>query len=151
MEEHRPVVALDHGGGSAGTHEAAQGPQRLALIRQVFQDEADEDVVAAFEDNALAAPALARGVKTHPLSWHRQCPGPPGLLLGYAVQPGTAIAEGVAAIADALEDVRRTFSAAAVGGPVDQALRSRRALYCALAVGRTTISLTSTCGGWETA
>ena len=62
---------------------------------------------ARFEDTALAAAALARGVKTQPLSWHRQNSGPPGLLLGYAATPGTVIAEGVAQIGRALDEVRR--------------------------------------------
>lgn len=61
----------------------------------------------ALLDTDLAAASLARGVKVHPLSWHRQRPGPPGLLLGYAASPATAIADGVAAIGDALRDVRR--------------------------------------------
>jgi GntR family transcriptional regulator/MocR family aminotransferase len=60
----------------------------------------------AFTDTDLAAASLARGVKAHPLSWHRQRPGPPGLLLGYAASPATAIAEGVAAIGDALRELR---------------------------------------------
>ncbi|GGN83088.1 hypothetical protein GCM10011579_071480 [Streptomyces albiflavescens] len=56
-------------------------------------------------DTDLAAASLARGVKAHPLSWHRHRPGPPGLLLGYAASPATAIAEGVTAIGDALRDL----------------------------------------------
>ncbi|MFJ7586566.1 hypothetical protein ACIQZO_04030 [Streptomyces sp. NPDC097617] len=32
---------------------------------------------AGFEDTALASAALALGVKTHPLSWHRVRPRPP--------------------------------------------------------------------------
>ncbi|MFI6487553.1 PLP-dependent aminotransferase family protein [Streptomyces sp. NPDC050564] len=57
-------------------------------------------------DTDLAAACLARGVKTHPLSWHRHRPGgPPGLLLGYAASPATAIAEGVTAIGEALRDL----------------------------------------------
>jgi GntR family transcriptional regulator/MocR family aminotransferase len=53
-------------------------------------------------DTALAAAAPARGVKCQPLSWHRQLPGPPGLVLGYAAAPPGVIAEGVAAIGGAL-------------------------------------------------
>ena len=41
-------------------------------------------------------------MKVQPLSWHRQRPGPPGLVLGYAASTTTEITEGVAAIADAL-------------------------------------------------
>lgn len=43
---------------------------------------------AGFDDTDLASAALDLGVKTHPLSWHRHRPGPPGLILGYAA--GTA-------------------------------------------------------------
>ncbi|MEU1129910.1 PLP-dependent aminotransferase family protein, partial [Streptomyces sp. NPDC005900] len=46
-------------------------------------------------DTALAAAALAHGVKTHPLSWHTQLPHPPGLVLGYAASPPPHITEGV--------------------------------------------------------
>ncbi|WP_345668989.1 PLP-dependent aminotransferase family protein [Streptomyces phyllanthi] len=60
---------------------------------------------AEFADTELAAVALARGVKVHPLSWHRQGPGPPGLLLGYAASPATAITEGVATLGEALREL----------------------------------------------
>ena len=53
-------------------------------------------------DTDLAAAALALGVKCQPLSWHRQLPGRPGLVLGYAATPPGAIAEGVAALGEAL-------------------------------------------------
>lgn len=57
---------------------------------------------AGFEDTALASAALALGVKTHPLSWHRLGPGPPGLILGYAAGPVGEIEEGIATLATAL-------------------------------------------------
>jgi GntR family transcriptional regulator/MocR family aminotransferase len=53
-------------------------------------------------DTALAAAALSRGVKCHPLSWHRRLPGPPGLVLGYAATPTSVIGEGVAVLGEAL-------------------------------------------------
>ena len=56
----------------------------------------------AFADAELAAAALARGVKVHPLSWHAQRPGPPGLVMGYAATPPNDITAGIAAIAAAL-------------------------------------------------
>ena len=46
-------------------------------------------------DTGPAAAALAHGVKVRPLSWHRQLPGPPGFVLGYAAGPVSAIAEGI--------------------------------------------------------
>ncbi|MEU8866629.1 PLP-dependent aminotransferase family protein [Streptomyces umbrinus] len=59
-----------------------------------------------FADTDLAAASLARGVKVHPLSWHRQRPGgPPGLLLGYAASPVSAIEEGIAVLGEALREV----------------------------------------------
>ncbi|MEW2385980.1 PLP-dependent aminotransferase family protein [Micromonospora sp. NPDC047707] len=53
-------------------------------------------------DTDLATAALERGVKVQPLSWHRQRPGPPGLVLGYAANPATAIEEGLAVLGDVL-------------------------------------------------
>ncbi|MGW8374462.1 PLP-dependent aminotransferase family protein [Streptomyces sp. ODS28] len=55
-------------------------------------------------DRALADAALARGVKVHPLSWHRQTPGPPGLVLGYAANGARAIGDGVAELGRAARD-----------------------------------------------
>jgi GntR family transcriptional regulator/MocR family aminotransferase len=48
------------------------------------------------DDVAVAAVALGEGVKVQPLSWHRQRPGRPGLVLGYAARTATEITEGVA-------------------------------------------------------
>lgn len=56
-------------------------------------------------DTELAAAALARGVKCQPLSWHRQLPGRPGLVLGYAASLPGAITDGVAAIGQALREL----------------------------------------------
>nr|WP_256725791.1 aminotransferase class I/II-fold pyridoxal phosphate-dependent enzyme [Streptomyces sp. IMTB 2501] len=56
-------------------------------------------------DTDFAAAALARGVKCQPLSWHRQLPGPPGLVLGYAASAPGAIAEGVALLGDTLREL----------------------------------------------
>ncbi|MFI5937727.1 PLP-dependent aminotransferase family protein [Actinoplanes sp. NPDC051494] len=39
------------------------------------------------DDADLAAEIATAGVRVQPLSWHRQVPGPPGLVLGYAAQP----------------------------------------------------------------
>ncbi|MFI2209367.1 PLP-dependent aminotransferase family protein [Streptomyces sp. NPDC020141] len=57
---------------------------------------------AGFADTDLAAAALARDVKTQPLSWHAQRPHRPGLVLGYAASTPAAIEEGVAALGEAL-------------------------------------------------
>jgi GntR family transcriptional regulator / MocR family aminotransferase len=57
------------------------------------------DASPGLSDTGLAAAALDRGVKIQPLSWHRQLPGPPGLVLGYAASPPAEIESGIAAIA----------------------------------------------------
>lgn len=50
------------------------------------------------DDVALAAAALERGVKVQPLAWHYQRPGSPGLVLGYAANTTSAIADGIATL-----------------------------------------------------
>ena len=52
----------------------------------------------ALSDVDLAAAALDRGVKTQPLAWHRQRPGQPGLVLGYAAATPAEIHDGIAII-----------------------------------------------------
>jgi GntR family transcriptional regulator / MocR family aminotransferase len=63
-------------------------------------------LTVTFEDDVpdmeLAAGALAQGVKVQPLSWHRQRPGPPGLVLGYAARPVTEIEEAVTTLGEVL-------------------------------------------------
>ncbi|WP_438486882.1 PLP-dependent aminotransferase family protein [Streptomyces sp. S186] len=54
-------------------------------------------------DTELAAAALARDVKVHPLSWHTQRPyGRPGLVLGYAARTPGELTEAVAILGEAL-------------------------------------------------
>ncbi|MFJ4520975.1 PLP-dependent aminotransferase family protein [Streptomyces sp. NPDC088810] len=65
-------------------------------------------------DTEFAAAALARGVKCQPLSWHRQRPGPPGLVLGYAATPPGVVADGVAVLGRTLREL---------GGPAAVRLR----------------------------
>ena len=62
---------------------------------------------AGVDDTALAARALSPGVRAQPLGWHRQRPGPPGLVLGCAATAPGAIEEGVAAVGRALRDLDR--------------------------------------------
>ena len=59
---------------------------------------------ARVADVDVAAGALARGVKVQPLSWHRQLPGEPGLVLGYAANPASEIEGAVAEVGAALRD-----------------------------------------------
>lgn len=54
------------------------------------------------DDTELAARCRSTGVAVHPLSWHRQAPGPPGLVLGYAAHPPDRITEAVERIGRAV-------------------------------------------------
>jgi GntR family transcriptional regulator/MocR family aminotransferase len=47
----------------------------------------------AADDTELAARLEECGVRVHPLSWHRQVPGPAGLVLGYAALPPDRLIE----------------------------------------------------------
>jgi GntR family transcriptional regulator / MocR family aminotransferase len=58
---------------------------------------------AGFDDASLAAAALDQGVKVQPLSWHRQTPGRPGLVLGYASSTPDTIREGIARVGRAVK------------------------------------------------
>ncbi|MFI5972820.1 PLP-dependent aminotransferase family protein [Streptomyces sp. NPDC051452] len=91
VEAHLPGARVH--GAAAGLH-----------LMVTFADEPGSRV----RDTDLAAAALARGVKAHPLSWHRLTPGPPGLVLGYAAGAAHEIEEGIALIGEAL----RTLPAA---------------------------------------
>jgi GntR family transcriptional regulator/MocR family aminotransferase len=88
------------------------------------------------DDLSLARQVLSRGVKTQPLSMHRQVAGDPGLVLGYAARSPSEIAEGVAVIARELkragrdQHIRRSThkQMRPPGGPsVDDTVGSRRA------------------------
>jgi len=64
---------------------------------------------AGVDDVAVAAAALAKGVKAQPLSWHSQRPGQPGVVLGYAANTPADIDDGIATIG-ASEAARLTFA-----------------------------------------
>lgn len=85
VEEHLPGARVH--GAAAGLH-----------LMVTFDDHAPRDV-------DVAAAALERGVKAHPLSWHRISPGPPGLVLGYAAGPAHEIEEGVAVLGEVLRSL----------------------------------------------
>ena len=51
------------------------------------------------EDTDLAGRIHRAGVLVHPLSWHRQLPGGPGLVLGYAAHPPDQLREAAQRIA----------------------------------------------------
>jgi GntR family transcriptional regulator/MocR family aminotransferase len=54
------------------------------------------------DDAALAGRLAADGVLVHPLSMHRQRPGPPGLVLGYAAHSPAQLRDAAARIAGAV-------------------------------------------------
>jgi GntR family transcriptional regulator/MocR family aminotransferase len=56
----------------------------------------------AVNDVELAAAALQKGIKTHPLSWHCQLPHAPGLVLGYAARTATELTEAITTIANVM-------------------------------------------------
>lgn len=74
----------------ADVHGAAAGLHLMITFRDTFSDV------------ELAAGALARGVKVQPLSWHRQQPGQPGLILGYAASTPGEIDEGIRVLGSVL-------------------------------------------------
>jgi GntR family transcriptional regulator / MocR family aminotransferase len=55
----------------------------------------------ALDDIELAERVHQAGVLVHPLSWHRQLPGPPGLVLGYAAHTPDQLREAARRIARA--------------------------------------------------
>jgi DNA-binding transcriptional MocR family regulator len=54
------------------------------------------------DDRELAERIHRAGVLVHPLSWHRQLPGPPGLVLGYAAHTPDQLREAARRIARVL-------------------------------------------------
>ncbi|SBT41155.1 MocR-like pyridoxine biosynthesis transcription factor PdxR [Micromonospora auratinigra] len=77
----------------AVVHGAAAGLHLLVTL----PDEVD--------DVAVAAAALRRGVKVHPLAWHGQRRQPPGLVLGYAATPTGDLERAVAELGAALREL----------------------------------------------
>jgi GntR family transcriptional regulator/MocR family aminotransferase len=57
-------------------------------------------------DADLAGSILETGVLVHPLSWHRQRPGVPGIVLGYAAHTPGRLHEAARRIAQALPSGR---------------------------------------------
>jgi GntR family transcriptional regulator/MocR family aminotransferase len=57
------------------------------------------ELAGRIEDTELAERILRAGVLVHPLSWHRQRPGVPGIILGYAVHTPDQLRAAVRRIA----------------------------------------------------
>jgi GntR family transcriptional regulator/MocR family aminotransferase len=61
------------------------------------------DLAGDVDDTNLVDQIRRAGVLVHPLSWHRQHAGPPGLVLGYAAQPPDRLHHAVRCIAAAVQ------------------------------------------------
>ena len=98
-----PVACRDGGeyftSGNRGLAVGVAAPANGAAAGLHLTVTLDPPGADAADDRAIAAAALAAGVKVQPLSWHRIAPGPAGLVLGYAATPAGQIEEGVAALA----------------------------------------------------
>jgi GntR family transcriptional regulator/MocR family aminotransferase len=77
----------------------------------------------ALDDTELAERLRRAGVQVHPLSWHRQRPGVPGLVLGYAAHTPDQLREAARRISRAVPGVVAGGVAGGVSRP--QAARSR--------------------------
>ncbi len=82
LREHLPAARVQ--GIAAGLHLLITFPGRAGL------------------DTDLAEAILRAGVLVHPLSWHRQRPGVPGIVLGYAAHPPDQLHEAARRIAQVL-------------------------------------------------
>lgn len=89
------IGAIRSGIPAATVHGAAAG-LHVTVTFDAARPEADLEIAAA---------CLDEGVKVQPLTWHRQAPGPPGLVLGYAAVPVGAIADGVDVVARCVDRV----------------------------------------------
>ncbi|GGV38521.1 GntR family transcriptional regulator [Actinomadura cremea] len=91
---------------AATVHGAAAGLHLTVTLGTTTLDApAPDDPAGGAADRAVAAAALERGVKVHPLSWHCQRPHPPGLVLGYAAETPSAIADGIATVGRVIRDL----------------------------------------------
>lgn len=88
------IAALQRHMPAATVHGAAAG-----LHLTVTFDRPDDGPPGGHSDLALAAAALAAGVKVQPLSWHRVRTGSPGLVLGYAASSAGQIEEAISVLA----------------------------------------------------
>jgi GntR family transcriptional regulator/MocR family aminotransferase len=70
----------------------------------------------ALDDAELAERVHQAGVLVHPLSWHRQRPGPPGLVLGYAAHTPDQLREAARRIARAWRGLALGVGAAMLAG-----------------------------------
>jgi GntR family transcriptional regulator / MocR family aminotransferase len=64
------------------------------------------DLAGTLTDTDLAERIHQAGVLVHPLSWHRQRPGPPGLVIGYAAHTQDQLREAARRIARVMEHRR---------------------------------------------
>ncbi|QFG26732.1 PLP-dependent aminotransferase family protein [Actinomadura sp. WMMB 499] len=90
---------------AATVHGAAAGLHLTLTLNAATLEPARGGQDGRDADRAVAAAALDRGVKVHPLSWHCLRPHPPGLVLGYAAGTPSAITDGVATIGRVVRDL----------------------------------------------
>jgi GntR family transcriptional regulator/MocR family aminotransferase len=69
------------------------------------------------DDVELAQRLERAGVRVHPLSWHRQLDGPPGLVLGYAALPADRLRQAAGRIASTLQQAPPSGAPAGFTGP----------------------------------
>jgi GntR family transcriptional regulator/MocR family aminotransferase len=90
LREHLPEARVQ--GIAAGLHLLITLPERTG----------------AADDTELAERVSRAGVLVHPLSWHRQRPGPPGFVLGYAAHTPDQLREAARLIALVLASGQQT-------------------------------------------
>ena len=90
LREHLPEARVQ--GIAAGLHLLITLPERTG----------------AADDTELAERVSRAGVLVHPLSWHRQRPGPPGFVIGYAAHTPDQLREAARLIALVLASGQQT-------------------------------------------
>jgi GntR family transcriptional regulator/MocR family aminotransferase len=101
LHRHLPFARVR--GAAAGLHLMIQLPDLSGM--------ADLDIV----DKVREA-----GVLVHPLSWHRQRPGVPGFVIGYAAHPPGRLREAAQRIAAIVRPLRSPAEPGAQRGPYYQ-------------------------------
>lgn len=92
LREHLPQARVQ--GVAAGLHLLITFPERAGTAGRYLAD------------TTLAERILEAGVLVHPLSWHRQRPGPAGLVLGYAAHTPDQLRQAARRIAGVLASAR---------------------------------------------
>ncbi|MGH3257306.1 MAG: PLP-dependent aminotransferase family protein [Streptosporangiaceae bacterium] len=86
----------------AGLHEQLPGARVQGVAAGLHLLITFPDLPGGLQDTDLAERLLRAGVLVHPLSWHRQLAGAPGLVLGYAAHTPDQLREAARRIAGAV-------------------------------------------------